>query len=84
MVGRFRADGIDGLRDRSSRPHSLPGQTPPATCTAVDALRRQRYTGKQIAAELGISTATVSRFQQRQEPMNILKKEQLRVRRTPT
>src|ERR1700688_4273423 len=33
-VGRFRADGVDGLRDRSSRPLSLPSQTVPAQCTA--------------------------------------------------
>jgi len=60
-VKRFRAEGVNGLRDRSSRPHSLPSQTPPATCAAVEALRRQRYTGKQIAAEVGVSPATVSR-----------------------
>ena len=41
-VKRFRAEGVDGLRDRSSRPHSLPSQTPPATCAAVATLRRQR------------------------------------------
>jgi transposase InsO family protein len=64
-VNRFRAEGIDGLRDRSSRPLSLPSQTPQATCTAVEALRRQRYTGKQIAAEVGISGATVSRILRR-------------------
>src|SRR3954467_4992287 len=38
-VKRFRAEGVDGLRDRSSRPHSSPSQTPPATCTAIEALR---------------------------------------------
>jgi transposase InsO family protein len=62
---RFRAEGVDGLRDRSSRPHSLPSQTPAAACAAVEALRRQRYTGKQIAAEVGISPATVSRILRR-------------------
>ena len=41
-VERFRAEGVDGLRDRSSRPHSLPSQTPAAACVAVEALRRQR------------------------------------------
>src|SRR5258705_6289921 len=45
-VERFRAEGVDGLRDRSSRPLSLPSQTPPATCAAVEALRRQRHTGQ--------------------------------------
>jgi transposase len=64
-VERFRAEGVDGLRDRSSKPLSSPSQTPPATCTAVESLRRQRYTGKQIAAELGISPATVSRILKR-------------------
>jgi len=64
-VKRFRAEGVDGLRDRSSRPHSLPSQTAPATCTVIEALRRQRHTGKQIAAETGISPATVSRILRR-------------------
>lgn len=64
-VKRFRADGIDGLRDRSSRPHSLPSQTSAATCAVVETLRRQRYTGKQIALEAGISPATVSRILRR-------------------
>src|SRR6516225_881797 len=34
-VKRFRTEGVAGLRDRSSRPHSLPGQTPSATCATV-------------------------------------------------
>lgn len=64
-VERFRAEGVDGLRDRSSRPLSLPSQTVPATCAAVETLRRQRYTGKQIAVETGVSAATVSRILRR-------------------
>ena len=64
-VKRFRAEGVDGLRDRSSRPHSLPGQTPAAACAAVEALRRRRYTGKRIATEVGVSAATVSRILRR-------------------
>jgi transposase InsO family protein len=64
-VKRFRAEGANGLIDRSSRPHSLPSQTPSAACAAVEALRRQRYTGQQIAAEVGISPATVSRILRR-------------------
>jgi transposase InsO family protein len=64
-VERFRADGIDGLRDRSSRPLSLPSQTAAATCAVVEALRRQRHTGKHIAAEVGVSPATVSRILRR-------------------
>ncbi len=64
-VERFRAEGVEGLRDRSSRPLSSPEQTPAATCAAVEALRRQRYTGKQIAVEVGVSPATVSRILRR-------------------
>ena len=64
-MDRFRTEGVDGLRDRSSRPHSLPSQTPAATCATVEALRRQRYTGKQIATEVGVSAATVSRILRR-------------------
>ena len=64
-VGRFRAEGVEGLQDRCSRPVSLPSQTTPATCAVVEALRRQRHTGKQIAAEVGVSPATVSRVLRR-------------------
>lgn len=64
-VERFRRDGVDGLRDHSSRPLSSPDQTPQATCDAVESLRRQRYTGKQIALQIAISPATVSRILRR-------------------
>jgi transposase len=64
-VDRFQAEGPAGLMDRSSRPHSSPGQTPPAACAAVEALRRQRHIGAQIAAEVGVSVATVSRILKR-------------------
>lgn len=64
-VKRFRAEGVEGLRDRSSRPLSSPSQTPVATCTAIETLRRQRHTGKQIAAEVRVSRATVSRILRR-------------------
>ncbi len=64
-VERFRAHGADGLRDRSSRPHSSPGQTAPAKCAVIEALRRARHTGQQIAAEVGVSPATVSRILKR-------------------
>ena len=64
-VERFRMEGLAGLRDRSSRPHSSPSQATPAVCAAVEALRRQRHTGAQIAAEVGVSAATVSRILKR-------------------
>ena len=64
-VKRFRAEGVEGLRDRSSRPLSSPSQTPPATCAVIETSRRQRHTGRQIAAEVGVSPATVSRVLRR-------------------
>jgi len=64
-VERFEAEGVEGLRDRSSRPLSSPSQATPAACAAVEALRRRRHTGQQIAAEVGVSTATVSRILKR-------------------
>lgn len=64
-VKRFRVEGVEGLRDRSPRPHSSPSQTLLATCTAVAALRRQRHTGKQIAVEVAMSPATGSRILRR-------------------
>ena len=64
-VKRFQEEGVDGLRDRSSRPLSSPDQTPPTTCATIEALRRARHTGKQIAAEVGVSPATVSRVLRR-------------------
>jgi transposase InsO family protein len=64
-VARYKAEGIEGLRDRSSRPHRLYRPTPAAIIEKVEALRRQRWTGKQIAAEAGVSPATVSRILRR-------------------
>ena len=64
-VRRFRTEGVAGLQDRSSRPLSLPSQTAIATCDAVEVLRRQRRTQAAIAAETGLSQATVSRILRR-------------------
>ena len=61
-VERYTREGLAGLQDRSSRPHRLYRPTPPAIVTQVEALRRLRWTGQQIAAELHISPATVSRI----------------------
>ena len=64
-VARFKAEGVVGLRDRSSKPLSSPSQTSLATADAVEVLRRQRRTQEHIAGELGISKATVSRILKR-------------------
>jgi len=64
-VARFKAEGPVGLQDRSSRPHRLRRPTPQATVDRIEALRRQRLTGKAIAADTGVSPATVSRVLRR-------------------
>ena len=64
-VDRFKTDGVDGMRDRSSRPLSSPSQIPLATGAAVERLRRERRTQEHIAAELAISKASVSRILRR-------------------
>jgi transposase InsO family protein len=61
-VDRYRREGLVGLRDRSSRPHRLHRPTPQTVVDEVAALRRQRCTGKQIAAQVRVSPATVSRI----------------------
>jgi transposase InsO family protein len=64
-VDRYHAEGLAGLQDRSSRPGRLRQPIPQATIDRIEALRRQRMTGKAIAAETGVSTATVSRVLKR-------------------
>ena len=64
-VARFEAEGEEGLRDRSSRPHQLYRPTPGDVMDRIAALRHERWTGQRIAAELGVSPATVSRVLRR-------------------
>jgi transposase InsO family protein len=64
-VERFRSEGPTSLADRSSRPKRLRRPTPPQTQERIIVLRRQRWTGQQIAKETHVSPATVSRILQR-------------------
>jgi transposase InsO family protein len=64
-VDRFLEAGTAGLVDRSSRPHRLHRPTADAITVRIEALRRQRWTGQQIAQETGVSPATVSRVLRR-------------------
>ena len=64
-VERFRREGAAGLVDRSSRPHRCYRPTPEAVAGRIAELRRQRWTGKQTAQEVGVSPATVSRVLKR-------------------
>jgi hypothetical protein len=58
----FEAKGVEGLRDRSRGRSPRRNEASPAMCTTVEALRRQRYAGAQIAAEIGVSPAALSRI----------------------
>ena len=62
---RYEVEGLAGLQDRSSRPHRLYRPTPQAFVARIEVLRRQRLTGKAIASEVGVSSATVSRVLKR-------------------
>jgi len=62
---RYASEGPGGLVDRSSRPHRLRRPTPQSVIEKIAVLRRQRWTGAQIAKEVGVSPATVSRLLKR-------------------
>jgi hypothetical protein len=49
-VARFQAEGPDGLRDRSSRPHKLRQETSRTAQDLIVALRRQRLTASRSPA----------------------------------
>jgi transposase InsO family protein len=59
-VARYRAEGDAGLRDRPSAPHSIPHRTPHDRVEIIEALRRLRMTGAEIAECLGMALSTVS------------------------
>lgn len=59
---RFRQEGALGLRDRLSRPHSSPQETPEILRRRVLELRQKRLTGLEIAQTIGLPRATVSRI----------------------
>jgi transposase InsO family protein len=64
-VARYRAEGLAGLADRSSRPRVFHRPTQLPVVDEIIALRRQRLPGKHIALRVGVSPATVSRVLKR-------------------
>ena len=59
-LSRFRAEGEQGLADRSSAPLSLPRRTPEERVQAIASLRRLRMTAAEIAECLVMPLSTVS------------------------
>jgi transposase len=61
-IGRYRAEGWDGLEDRSSQPRTTPTRTDPAVEAQILALRKQERRGAvYLAGELGLVASTVGR-----------------------
>ena len=65
-VARYTAEAGAGLADRSCRPRRSPRATPPLLVSWVERLRRQRWTGAEIAQTLHLSASTVARLLRRQ------------------
>jgi transposase InsO family protein len=59
-LARFRDEGIEGLRDRSSRPHRSPARIAADRVEAILKLRRLWFTAAQIAEILSMPLSTVS------------------------
>jgi transposase InsO family protein len=58
-LGRHRLGGERRHCDRSSAPRRCPRRTSPERLTEIEALRRQRMSGPQIARTLGMARSTV-------------------------
>lgn len=57
---RFQLEGLDGLRDRSSRPHRSPNHTPARLERRIVALRQSRKIGPaRLAGIVGVPASTV-------------------------
>jgi len=59
-VARYRAEGEDGLADRSSEPLSVPNRTQEERVELIAFLRRLRMTAAEIAEVIGMPLSTVS------------------------
>jgi transposase InsO family protein len=57
-LARYRSEGLVGLEDRSSRPHTIHA-TPASAVRAIEKLRRLRLTSPRIAVSLGLAVSTV-------------------------
>ena len=59
-TGRYRVEGLAGLRDRSSAPRRIANRTAPERVEVIVKLRRLRFTAAEIAETLGMALSTVS------------------------
>lgn len=67
-IDRFAEHGEDGLRDRSSRPHSMPTKTPDEVEQMVLAVRATDREGQDVLGpKVGVPPRTVSRILRRHQ-----------------
>ena len=59
-VGRYRLEGVAGLRDRASAPRRVANRTAPDRVEVIVKLRRLRFTAGEIAETLEMALSTVS------------------------
>ena len=60
-MARYRAEGLEGLRDRSCRARHIARRTPEGRAARIERLRRRhRLTGAQIAVRLRMPRSTVA------------------------
>ncbi|RPJ82402.1 MAG: IS481 family transposase [Acidobacteria bacterium] len=59
-VARYRAEGEQGLHDRSSAPRQVANRTSQERVQVIVALRQLRFTAAEIAETLGMALSTVS------------------------
>ena len=64
-LGRYLAEGAQGLLDKSSRPAKSPRAIEPNEALAIVELRRKLFLQARIASYMGVSKATVSRVLRR-------------------
>lgn len=64
-VKRFKTEGLPGLRDRSSRPHRMPGRLDAAREKLILELRSSRKTIVQVATALKLDRSRVARVLRR-------------------
>lgn len=65
-LSRFEAEGLDGLHDRSSRPHHSPRRTSPEVEELVVVGRREHRRGPDwLGPEFGVAPRTVTRILRR-------------------
>jgi transposase InsO family protein len=64
-LARYHAEQEPGLLDRTCRPRRSPLALPRLLVSWAQRLRRQRWTGKEIAATLGVSPTTIARYLRR-------------------